>query len=150
SPSRRFGNPGCMRRSPRQLARRSGQFASSPPASPSPIDARPRPVQFPARISGGRAMARATLIGFSAVIMWAMLALFTDASGKTPPFLLSALTFAIGAAAGFAFLLASPKREKPGVTPIAAWIVGIGGLFGYHFFYFTALRNAPAAEASLI
>ena len=24
------------------------------------------------------------------------------------------------------------------------------GLFGYHFFYFTALRNAPAVEASLI
>ena len=30
------------------------------------------------------------------------------------------------------------------------WLVGIGGLFGYHFFYFTALRNAPAVEASLI
>ena len=29
-------------------------------------------------------------------------------------------------------------------------MVGIGGLFGYHFFYFTALRNAPAVEASLI
>lgn len=33
-------------------------------------------------------MARATLIGFSAVAMWALLALLTDASGKTPPFLL--------------------------------------------------------------
>ena len=29
-------------------------------------------------------------------------------------------------------------------------MIGIAGLFGYHFFYFTALRNAPAVEASLI
>ena len=41
-------------------------------------------------------MARATLIGFSAVAMWALLALLTDASGEVPPFLLSAITFAIG------------------------------------------------------
>ena len=71
-------------------------------------------------------MARATLIGFSAVVMWALLALLTAASGAVPPFQLSALTFAIGTG------------------------VGIAGLFGYHFFYFTALRNAPAVEASLI
>jgi drug/metabolite transporter (DMT)-like permease len=30
------------------------------------------------------------------------------------------------------------------------WVIGIAGLFGYHFFYFTALRNAPAVDASLI
>ncbi len=94
-------------------------------------------------------MARASLIGFSAVMMWALLALFTDLSGKVPPFLLSALAFSIGAAVGFAARLLAPA---PAVTkiPVAAWITGIAGLFGYHFFYFTALRNAPAAEASLI
>ncbi len=31
-----------------------------------------------------------------------------------------------------------------------AWLVGVGGLFGYHFVYFTALANAPAVDASLI
>ena len=40
----------------------------------------------------------ATLIGFSAVLMWALLALFTAASGAVPPFQLSAMCFAIGAA----------------------------------------------------
>jgi drug/metabolite transporter (DMT)-like permease len=30
------------------------------------------------------------------------------------------------------------------------WVVGIGGLFGYHALYFAALRNAPPADASLI
>ena len=94
-------------------------------------------------------MARATLIGFSAVVMWAFLALLTDASGSVPPFLLSALAFSTGAAVGFAARAVS--APPPGITiPPGAWITGIAGLFGYHFFYFTALRNAPAAEASLI
>jgi drug/metabolite transporter (DMT)-like permease len=31
-----------------------------------------------------------------------------------------------------------------------AWLLGTGGLFGYHFFYFLALRNAPPVEARLI
>ena len=35
-------------------------------------------------------------------------------------------------------------------TLAAYGVSGVGGLFGYHFFYFTALRNAPAVEASLI
>jgi drug/metabolite transporter (DMT)-like permease len=82
--------------------------------------------------------------------MWALLALFTDASGAVPPFLLSAITFAIGTAVGLVarlFMPAPASREK---IPPQVWLIGIGGLFGYHFFYFTALRNAPAVEASLI
>lgn len=95
-------------------------------------------------------MARATLIGFSAIAMWALLALLTDASGKTPPFLLLALTFAIGTAVGLVARLFMPAPAEPVKIPFQVWIIGIGGLFGYHFFYFTALRNAPAVEASLI
>lgn len=34
--------------------------------------------------------------------------------------------------------------------PKQVWVLGVLGLFGYHFFYFIALRNAPAVEASLI
>ncbi|MCX7302881.1 MAG: EamA family transporter [Hyphomicrobiales bacterium] len=95
-------------------------------------------------------MARATLIGFSAIAMWALLALLTDASGRTPPFLLLALTFAIGTAVGLVARPFMPAPPRPVKIPFQVWIVGIGGLFGYHFFYFTALRNAPAVEASLI
>ena len=94
-------------------------------------------------------MARATLIGFAAVAMWALLALLTDASGDVPPFLLSALTFAIGTGVGLAMRLVSPSQQQAEI-PWQVWLLGIAGLFGYHFFYFTALRNAPAVEASLI
>ncbi|MER8580506.1 EamA family transporter [Mesorhizobium sp. M1423] len=101
-------------------------------------------------------MARATLIGFSAVAMWALLALFTDASGSVPPFLLSAITFTIGTCVGLVARLFMPaadgaaKIPRQVKIPRKVWVIGIAGLFGYHFFYFTALRNAPAVEASLI
>jgi drug/metabolite transporter (DMT)-like permease len=94
-------------------------------------------------------MARATLIGFSAVVMWALLALFTAASGTVPPFQLSAMTFTIGTLVGLAMRAVSPPSPGAPIPPVV-WLIGVGGLFGYHFFYFTALRNAPAVEASLI
>jgi drug/metabolite transporter (DMT)-like permease len=95
--------------------------------------------------------ARATAVGFLAVLLWASLALFTVATGTVPPFLLSALTFAVGGLVGLADMA---RRGVNPLSPLAqpwpVWAVGVGGLFGYHFLYFTALRNAPPAEASLI
>lgn len=93
---------------------------------------------------------KATLIGFSAILMWSLLALFTAASGAMSPFQLSAICFLIGSLPGIAVLVARPERLKLLRQPAKVWIVGIAGLFGYHFLYFTALRNAPAVEAGLI
>ena len=93
---------------------------------------------------------RATLIGFSAILMWALLALFTAASGKMPPFQLSAICFLIGSLPGILVLAARPERARLLRQPAKVWVTGILGLFGYHFLYFTALRNAPAVEAGLI
>lgn len=95
-------------------------------------------------------MARATLIGFTAVAMWALLALFTAGSGAVPPFLLSALAFSVAALIGLVMRVAAPSSAPSAPIPPVVWLIGIAGLFGYHFFYFTALRNAPAVEASLI
>ncbi|WP_331372082.1 aromatic amino acid exporter YddG [Sinorhizobium chiapasense] len=92
----------------------------------------------------------ATLIGFSAILMWSLLALFTAASGKMPPFQLSAICFLIGSLPGIVVLALKPERFKLLKQPAKVWITGIVGLFGYHFLYFTALRNAPAVEAGLI
>ncbi len=93
---------------------------------------------------------RATLIGFTAILMWSFLALFTAASGKMPPFQLSAICFAIGSIPGILVLAFNPSRIPLLKQPAKVWITGIAGLFGYHFLYFTALRNAPAVEAGLI
>ena len=62
-------------------------------------------------------MGRATLIGFSAVAMWSLLALFTDASGTVPPFLLSAITFSIGTAVGLVARLFKPAADERSEHP---------------------------------
>jgi drug/metabolite transporter (DMT)-like permease len=91
----------------------------------------------------------ATLVGFTAVLMWSLLALFTAASGAVPPFQLIAMAFLIGGLLGVGFIAAT-GRWRDLRQPWQAWVLGVGGLFGYHFFYFTALRHAPPVEASLI
>lgn len=94
---------------------------------------------------------QATSIGFVAVLLWALLALLTVAVGPVPPFQLSAVCFAIGGVAGLVWVGASGKLSTVfrGVRP-EVWIVGIGGLFGYHASYFAALKLAPPSQASLI
>lgn len=93
---------------------------------------------------------RATLVGFTAVLMWSLLALFTAASGRVPPFQLAAMCFLIGGLIGVTRWIAAPAARASLRQPAAVWALGVTGLFGYHFFYFTALRNAPAVEAGLI
>jgi drug/metabolite transporter (DMT)-like permease len=92
----------------------------------------------------------ATLIGLTAILMWSLLAVLTVATGKIPAFQLAAMTFAIGALVGSLTWLGRPEaiaalRQRP-----AAWMVGVGGLFGYHALYFLALRFAPPAQAGLL
>jgi drug/metabolite transporter (DMT)-like permease len=94
---------------------------------------------------------RATLTGIGAILLWAMLALFTDATGVIPPLQLTAMSFAV------AFVLSlcvwavrgqNPLRRL--AAPPAAWLLGVCGLFGYHAIYFLALKTAPVVDASLI
>jgi len=92
----------------------------------------------------------ATITGFLSIVLWSLLAWFTAASGKVPPFQLAALTFAIGGAVGLTRWIIAPARISILRQPLSIWLLGIGGLSGYHFAYFTALRNAPPVEASLI
>jgi len=93
---------------------------------------------------------RATFVGTIAIVLWSLLALLTAASGVVPPFQLTAICFAIASAMGFVFVWKSKTKLTSLIQPLHVWLLGVGGLFGYHFFYFTALRNAPPVEAGLI
>ncbi len=94
---------------------------------------------------------RATAVGAVAVLLWSLLALFTVWSGQVPPFQLTALCLALGAGVGVIWSRISGRPALAALRqPWPVLLLGIGGIFGYHFFYFTALRNAPAAEAGLI
>jgi drug/metabolite transporter (DMT)-like permease len=93
----------------------------------------------------------ATLIGGVAILLWCSLALLTALTGTVPPLQLTAFSFGLG----FALMLVRWLVTGVGVTghfrlPAVAWLVGVGGLFGYHALYFIALRLAPPAEASLV
>ncbi len=93
---------------------------------------------------------RATLVGFSAILMWALLALLSASSGAVPPFQLVAMTFSIGGLIG---ILTWPFRSaaiSKLPTDWKVWALGIAGLFGYHAVYFAAIRSAPAIEVSLV
>ncbi len=92
---------------------------------------------------------RATAIGFTAILMWALLALLTIGSAPVPPLLLNALCFGIGGGIGLIWT----ARRGLAVLRGVSWKVyafGTLGLFGYHLLYFTAFRVAPSAETGLI
>jgi drug/metabolite transporter (DMT)-like permease len=92
----------------------------------------------------------ATLTGSAAIAMWASLALFATGAREVPPFQLVAMTLAIGAALGAASWPFRPGAARALRAPAEVWALGVFGLFGYHFFYFTALRLAPPVEANLL
>ncbi|MFD2206355.1 DMT family transporter [Kiloniella antarctica] len=94
---------------------------------------------------------RATLIGGIAILLWALLALFTTWAKGIPTFQLLMSSFAIAFLSGLLILTLQGKDKllKLKQRPLI-WLISVGGLFGYHLFYFIALHNAPAVEASLI
>ena len=95
---------------------------------------------------------RATLIGSISIFLWGTLALLTRLTeGRIPPFQLMAMTFTL------AFLLMSLKWWYQGHLglrylrqPKLAWLLGVGGYFGYHLCYFLAMTKAPAVTVSLL
>ena len=93
---------------------------------------------------------RATAIGFVAVLLWALLALFTVFAAPVPPLQLNAVCFAIGGALGLIWIARAGSLGRLRGVPWQVYVFGTAGLFGYHFLYFSALRAAPAAEAGLI
>lgn len=94
---------------------------------------------------------KGNIAGVIAIILWSTLALFTVLTYKIPPFQLIAMAFCVAFLIGLGFWI----KEKKGILihlklPLKVWLLGIYGLFGYHFFYFMALKNAPPLEANLI
>lgn len=93
---------------------------------------------------------KATMIGFSAILMWALLALMTIGSSPVPPFLLNALCFGIGGTIGLIWIGFGAGFSVLTRVSWKVYAFGTIGLFGYHALYFTAFRIAPFAETGLI
>ncbi len=93
----------------------------------------------------------ATGLGIVAIAFWSALALLTKMAGNIPPFELLFLSFLIAFLSSLIFLMATKKRiVQLWRQPIKAWLFSFAAIFVYHALYFSALRTAPAAEASLL
>ena len=89
--------------------------------------------------SPGRGVAAA----LGAIALWGLLAALALRLAHVPPFLLTGIALLLGSLVGGGALLRRPP-------PAAAMALGVYGLFGFHFFLFIALRNAPPVEANLV
>lgn len=102
-------------------------------------------------MTGSSDRRQATALGALSILMWSALALLTVSTGAIPPLQLAAMTFAIGATVGGIWIVAQGRSLRDAIAwPPRVWLLGVGGLFGYHLLYFIALRQAPPAEANLI
>jgi drug/metabolite transporter (DMT)-like permease len=86
---------------------------------------------------------RATLDALAAILLWGTLAVLGLRLKHVPPLLLVGCALLIGAACG-----ARGIRLR-GTRP-AVLLLGVYGLFAYHFCLFLGLRLAPPVEANLI
>lgn len=96
---------------------------------------------------------RATGIGAVAIVLWATLAIGAAFTGEIPAFQMTAITFLVAGVSIAATALLLGRDLTPAIRqPPVAWVLGLTGYFGYHFFYFLAFRLAPTAavEVNLI
>ena len=85
----------------------------------------------------------ATLLALTSIVLWSFLAFLGAKVSNLPPFLTVAISLTISGI----FSLFSIRSWR---VPLFTLAVGIAGIFGYHFLYFSAFKYAPPVEASLI
>src|SRR4030042_1225991 len=85
----------------------------------------------------------ATLLAFSAILIWSNLALISAQLTYVPPSLSVGIALCVSGIAGLVKL-------RAWLVPLKTFLVGLGGIFGYHYLVFTAFQHAPVIEASLM
>lgn len=90
---------------------------------------------------------KADLFTLGAIFLWASLASLATLLSNIPPFLLTGIGLIIGALVSLPALRSGISAWK---IPLKTLLIGVYGLFGYHFMLFLALQTAPAVEANLV
>ena len=83
------------------------------------------------------------LLALGAIFLWGFLALLGSQLAGLPPLLMTGVALTVGGIIG----LVKVREWK---VPLTTFLVGLAGIFGYHFLLFTAFRHAPTVEANLI
>ncbi|MBP9148016.1 MAG: DMT family transporter [Rhodoferax sp.] len=87
------------------------------------------------------------LLALGAIGLWSSLATLGVALGHVPPFLLTGLSLLIGSLIALPLSGFDLARWR---VPWRTLLMGIYGLFCYHFLLFMALRLAPPVQANLV
>lgn len=87
------------------------------------------------------------LLALGAIALWATLAAFGVALSHVQPFLLTGLALLVGSLIALPLSGFQLARWK---VPLSTLILGVYGLFGFHFLLFLALRHAPPVQANLV
>jgi drug/metabolite transporter (DMT)-like permease len=85
----------------------------------------------------------ATLLALLTIAMWSFLAFLGARLSHLPPLLVLGVALCVSGLVG-------TLRIKDWRVPVLTLLVGVGGIFGYHFLYFASLQHAPPVEASLM
>ncbi|HTP57965.1 MAG TPA: EamA family transporter, partial [Spirochaetia bacterium] len=83
------------------------------------------------------------LLALGAILLWGFLALLGSQLSGLPPLLMTGMALTIGGIIGL-------LKVREWKVPLTTFLVGLAGIFGYHFLLFTAFRHAPTVEANLI
>lgn len=89
----------------------------------------------------------ANLYALGAIALWASLASLGVSLRHVPPFLLTGVGLLVGSLLALPFVLKDRQQWK---IPASTLLLGVYGLFGFHFLLFIALRHAPPVEANLV
>lgn len=89
----------------------------------------------------------ANLYALGAIALWASLASLGVSLRHVPPFLLTGVALLVGSLLALPFVL---KDRRLWRIPAGTLLLGVYGLFGFHFLLFIALRHAPPVEANLV
>ncbi|MBV1733149.1 MAG: DMT family transporter [Hydrogenophaga sp.] len=89
----------------------------------------------------------AHLLALGAIVLWASLAALGVSLTHVPPFLLTGLALLIGSVIALPLSRFDWRQWR---IPTSTLVLGVYGLFGYHFLFFIALRHAPPVQANLV
>lgn len=85
----------------------------------------------------------AVILALVTLIQWSFLAFLGTRLSHVPPFLLVGIALSVSG-------LISSFSCRTWRIPFRTFSIGVWGIFGYHFFFFLALRFAPPIEANLL
>lgn len=88
-----------------------------------------------------------TPLALGAIALWASLATLGVRLSHLPPFWLTGVALLIGSVIALPLSRWDPRRWR---VPLPTLLLGVYGLFGFHFLLFIALRHAPPVQANLV